>query len=153
MTGQLTLLILARWAHILAAVMLAGGTIFTAFVLLPAAGDALSSEQADALRDRMMRRWRGAVTTCIGLLLISGAYNFLVIAMPKARGFPLYHALFGIKILAALLIFFIASALGGRSPAFAGMRARFKTWMTVTALLAVLVILISGVLKNLPPAN
>jgi uncharacterized membrane protein len=153
MTGQLILLILARWAHILAAVVLAGGTIFTRFVLLPAASDALAREQAGALRDRMMHRWRGAVTACIGLLLISGVYNFFFLAMPKARDFPPYQALFGIKVLAALAVFFIASALGGRSPAFAGMRARFKTWKTVTALLVALVILISGVLKNLPPAD
>ena len=39
------------------------------------------------------------------------------------------HPLFGVKFLAALGVFFIASALTGRTAALAGMRRNANSWM------------------------
>lgn len=87
---------------------------------------------------------------CITLLLLSGMYNFMTIGMEKAKQVgALYHALLGIKILAAFGVFFLASVLTGRSPAFESMRTNSKKWLAITASLGILVVLISGILSKL----
>ena len=51
------------------------------------------------------------------LFIVSGFYNFAR-AIPGHKGDGLYHALLGTKILLALILFAISSALVGRSKAF-----------------------------------
>ena len=150
MTTEMLLPILFRWTHILAAVIAIGGTIFMRFVLLPSAREALTEEQHAALRAKLMGRWKLVVMICIAALLISGMFNFMTISLTKAKSQAMYHPLFGIKFLAALGVFFIASALTGRSTAFESLRKKAGLWMLVAAVLGIAVILISGVLKNLP---
>jgi hypothetical protein len=58
--------------------------------------------------------------------------------------------LFGIKFLLALVIFFVASLLVGRSPAADRFRQKRKTWLTLNMTLAITVVLISGVMRTLP---
>ncbi len=149
MTTEMFLPILFRWTHILAAVIVIGGTVFMRFVLMPSARETLTEEQHAALRARLMGRWKLVVMICIAALLVSGMFNFMTISLTKAQTQPMYHPLFGIKFLAALGVFFIASALTGRSAAFAGLRQKANLWMLVAAVLGITVILISGVLKNL----
>ena len=56
----------------------------------------------------------------------------------------MYQMLFGIKVLLALAIFFLASVLVGRSALGARFRERAKLWVTVNLLLGVLVVCIAG---------
>lgn len=149
MNTELIVPVLFRWLHILAAIVAVGGTFFLRFVLLPSAQDALSAEQHAALRAGLIRRWKIVVMVCITALLVSGVYNFVFTALPKGRVHPAYHPLFGVKFLAALGVFFIASALTGRAAAFAKMRQNSRYWLTASAFLALLVVLISGVLGKL----
>lgn len=151
MSADLILPIVFRWVHILSAVVAVGGTIFIRFVLTPAVKATLADEQHAALRERLMRRWHVVVMACITGLLVSGVYNFVTLSLPKAKGIPAYHPLFGVKFLAAMGVFFLASALTGRSPGFAPLRANARKWLAVNVALAVVVILLSGVLKNLKP--
>ena len=83
------------------------------------------------------------------LLLVSGLINFIRInrTLPADANKMLYHSLFGIKFLLALVVFFLASALSGRSTAFQKLRANSKTWLGVTSTLVVAIILISGVMR------
>jgi hypothetical protein len=94
-----------------------------------------------------MAKWKMFVHGGIALFLVSGFYNYLVVLAPQHKGDKLYHALMGTKILLALVIFFLSSALVGRSKAFAGMRANPKLWQTVILALAAVVIGISGYAK------
>ena len=150
MDTSLIVPIVARWAHVLAAVVAIGGVVFMRFVLMPAADEALDQEQHTALREKLIARWKIVVMACITLLLLSGTYNFMTIGMEKAKEVgPMYHALFGIKVLAALGVFFLASVLTGRSPAFESLRSNSKKWLAITAGLGILVVLISGVLSRL----
>jgi hypothetical protein len=153
MDAEFLLAILFRWAHVLAVVAAVGGLFFLRVVLYPAVREALGDEQRAMLREKVLGRWRRVSLICIALLLISGIYNFVTISLPKAEDIRLYHPLFGIKFLAALGVFFLASALTSRGPAFKGLRDRTPKWLAVTCLLALAVILISGVLKNLTPAS
>ena len=149
MTTELFLSILFRWMHILAAVIAIGGTVFMRFVLLPSVRETLAEEQRAALHAKLVGRWRLVVMICIAALLVSGLYNFMTTSLEKAQHHAAYHPLFGVKFLAALGVFFIASALTGRTTALAGMRRSANSWMLVAVVLGVTVILISGVLRNL----
>lgn len=135
----------SRIVHIGTAVTLVGGTIFMKFVLHPAVGT-LPDDAQKQLRTGVLGRWKKFVHIGIGLFLLSGFYNFFQ-AIPKHKGDSLYHALVGTKVLLALGMFFIASALVGSSKAFEGMRANRPKWMGIIVLLAAVVIAISGYVK------
>ena len=143
------LAVLFRWVHILAAVVAVGGVLFQRLVLMPSVQASIDDAHRGRLHDEVTRRWKGVLMACIGLLLVSGFYNFFTISLGKAEGAPIYHALFGVKFLAALVVFFLGSALVGRAKAFEGMRRDRARWLGITAVLAVVVILVSGILKNI----
>ncbi len=145
--------LLSRWAHILAAITAVGGTIYVRYALLPSVAT-LPDEQRRTLVEALRSRWSKAVMISIVFLLASGLYNFIVIARSlntsgeAMQGIkPMYHALFGVKFLLALGIFFIASALVGRSAAFEKVRANAKRWATVNVVLAVVLVCLSGYMR------
>ncbi len=136
---------LSRVTHISTAIALIGGSVFILCVLLPAAK--LISEDAHAtLSQGIAARWKRFVHIGILLFLVSGFYNYFR-AMPLHKGDGLYHALIGTKMLLALGIFFIASALVGRSQAFAAMRTQRGKWLGILVLLACVIVLISSFVK------
>lgn len=143
--------LLLRWLHILPAVIAGGASLYAVIALVPTLGE-LPPDVRASLRERVAARWRPVVSICVALLLASGLANFLLFQSKLHHGQSLYHAFFGVKFLAALGVFFISSALVGRAPALQGMRDRMAFWARINALLVVLILLISGVLKNIPPA-
>src|SRR5581483_9246124 len=126
--------VISRWLHVFTAIVLLGGATFQWLVLRPAARQ-LPDAEHERLRELVMGRWRKFVMIGILLLLVTGFYNYLVAAKPVSTVWKLYHPLMGIKILLAFAVFFLASALTGRSPAFAGMRRQMGTWLTVLVVL------------------
>jgi uncharacterized membrane protein len=146
---ELILPVISRWIHVGTAIVLVGGTVFMRYFVMPAAVQ-LPEAEHEALRQRILGRWKKAVHAGIALLLLSGFYNYIVVTLPAHRGDRLYHPLIGIKILLALAIFFLASALVGRSRAFDGLRKNAKTWLSVIVLLATIIVGISGYLKVRP---
>ncbi len=119
--------------------------MFTLCVLLPAV-KLLSEETHASLSQSISARWKRFVHVGILLFLASGFYNYYK-AIPLHKGDGLYHALLGTKILLALGVFFIASALVGRSPTFATMREKRGKWLTILVLLACIIVLISSFVK------
>jgi uncharacterized membrane protein len=147
-SAQLTLYTITRILHVATAIVLVGGAFFMRFILMPAAAQSLSDADHASLRARIMTAWKRFVHGGIALLLASGAINYYrVIAEHTHKGDGLYHALLGTKILLAMAIFFIASALVGRSATFEHMRQNARKWLAVNLLLALLVVAISGFLK------
>ena len=141
--------VLSRIAHVGTAIVLVGGTVFMRFVLMPAAKE-LPEAEHDQLRQRLMARWKRVVHGGIALLLLSGLFNYMQ-QIPKHKGDGLYHALLGMKMLLALAVFFIASALVGRSAAFEKMRQNRAKWMGLIVLLSALIVGISGFVKVRAP--
>ena len=137
MEPQLLIDVLSRWVHVGTAIVILGGSVFMRFVLMPAA-DRLPDEAHNTLREGVLATWRKFVMIGIGLFLLSGFYNYIR-AIPLHRGDGLYHALMGTKIILAFAVFFLASALTGRSAALEPIRQRRKLWLTVTILLAAIV--------------
>lgn len=138
--------VLSRWIHVGAAIVLVGGSVFTKFVLMPAAKGLQESEHV-ALRERIMGRWRKFVMAGILLLLLSGFYNYLAVAMPDHKGDGFYHGVMGVKIVLAFVAFFLASVLTGRSPRFESLRADSGKWLGVLILVSATVVALAGVLK------
>ncbi len=136
---------ISRITHVSTAIALAGGTVFVLFVLIPATA-AMPESDERSLRVAVNQRWKRFVHIGIALFLVSGFYNFIR-AIPLHKGDGLYHALIGTKILLAFAMFFIASALVGRSKAFDSMRKNRVVWLKVIVLLAIYVVANSGVAK------
>jgi len=145
-TAQLILDTASRVIHVGTAITLVGGSVFMAFALMPAAAAKLSDEEHDRLREGVLGRWKKFVGPGIGLFLISGFYNFARM-VPLHKGDSLYHALLGTKILLAFAVFFIASALVGKSKGLEGMRQNRAKWLKVLIILAATIVCISGFVK------
>lgn len=136
---------ISRIVHVSTAIVLVGGSAFTLMVLLPSAKQ-LSEEAHQQLAAAINGRWKKFVHGGIALFLLSGFYNYMQ-AMPLHKGDGPWHMLMGIKMLLAFVIFFLASALVGRSQKMAGMRANKGKWLTVIVVLAAIVVSLSGYLK------
>lgn len=139
--------ILLRWLHILSAIALVGGTIYARLALLPAAA-VLPEGHRKTLQEGLRQRWMKLVMAAAGLLILSGLLNFVrIIKGLDVDIKPFYHAMFGTKFVLALLVFFLASVLAGRSAAFEKMRQNARFWLTLTMILAIVLVCISGVLR------
>jgi uncharacterized membrane protein len=141
-------LLISRWLHIASAIVAIGGVAFSLIALLPAARETLDDASHERLREALRRRWARVVHVSIVLLLVTGGLNFVWLALPpKIEPMP-YHAIFGVKFLAAMGVFFLASVLVGRSPGFAEMRKGRAKWLAVILALAAVIVLVSGVLSQ-----
>lgn len=139
------LTLLARWLHIVPVIVALGGAVFVRFVLWPASGEALDVESRAQLQNSIRRRWKRFVHVCIALILLSGIYN---LASTVAEKPPIYLLLMGFKLVAAVGVFFLASALVGSSPAFEPLRAAAPKWMAVLVYLGLVIVLLSGLLRQ-----
>ena len=151
------LLLLLRWMHIFGVVLLVGGLCFTRFALLPALADT-EEDSREKLQESIRRKWLPWVIIGITLLLVSGLANFLLFnSTVKSQGWgdgewmkqTSYHAIFGVKFLLALVVFYFASGLVGRGSGTAWIRSDRARWLGVTIGLAVAIIILSGWLRNL----
>lgn len=144
-----------RWFHIVAAMMAVGGTMFMRFALVPSVS-VLADEQRQALHQQIRSRWAKMVAASIAFLLISGLWNYVrFLGENKTWGDEwrasyntIYQATFGVKFILAMVIFFLASALSGRTDATKRFRQNAKLWMTVNVVLALIVVALSGVLRG-----
>lgn len=145
--------VISRWVHISAVIVAIGGTAFLRLVLHPTVQTALNDETRAALKSALVHRWARFVHVAILFIILSGTYN-AVVMFPQHKPVegepPLYHILFGVKMMLALGLFFIAIAVTGRSKAFAGMRNRMVRWTAINLVIAGAIVLISNVLKNIP---
>jgi uncharacterized membrane protein len=146
-------LLLSRWLHLFAAIVAVGGAAYARWALLPAARESLDDAARERFHEGVRRRWRLVLFSCITVLLLTGALNFVMLAMPpKVKPMP-YHGIFGIKFFLAMFIFYIASALVGRNPRLEAMRQKRATWLNALLGLAALVVLLSGVLSQVRTAK
>lgn len=141
--------VIVRVMHVVGAIIAVGGAIFAIFAVLPAA-HVIPEESKKHFHEAIRRRFAMLVMISITLLLVSGFYNYLVNELPAHKGQSAYNAMMGVKILLAFGVFFLASAMTGKSPAFEGMRKKRKRWMTVNVLVAFVIIAIGAVLRAMP---
>ena len=154
MDSDYILQLVLRWLHILAACVAVGVPIYMRLALMPALAE-LDEVSREKVRAASARRWRVVVYIAIVIFLATGLYNFLVFARwKKLEGADrsLYHMIFGIKFLLAFGLFFLASAVVGRSARLAMFRANAKMWVTVIIVLGLVIVGLSGALRLIVPA-
>lgn len=140
--------VVVRVLHLLAAMTAVGGTVFMARALLPAAAT-LPDDAHQKLRQEIRSRWVIPMHVSITVLMLTGLYN--LISTTGAHELPKwYHMTFGVKVLLALVIFYIAISLLGRSPAAERMRKDMGKWLKVNLALAVAVVCLSAMLGKAP---
>ena len=162
MPPELLLPLIIRWIHILSAIAAIGAPFIVRFALMPAAEKTLSEEQHQQLRDAINARWKHIVYLLITLFILTGLYLFLVptrvngvLVTARWKDFSprdksIYHAIFGIKMIAALGIFFLASALAGRTKALAPIRKNRKIFLTLLLTLGILAVICAVIMRELP---
>jgi hypothetical protein len=127
-----------RVLHILSAITLLGGVMAWRFAAIPAESS-LGLEPRLEVANSTASAWRPWVVGSILGLIASGTYNIL----HKTGATPLYHALFGLKILLALHVF--AAAYLATRPNNAR-RARQLTGVFISG---ILIVIISGILRGI----
>ena len=142
-------LVAIRWVHIFAAIAAGGGGLFMLVALHPAAQQ-LDEQTRTPLLSRVRKSFTMVVMLSILGLLASGFYNYLAITRHQHPEQPLYHALMGTKILLAFGVFFLSSALTGRSKAFDKLRANAGLWLKINVFLVAIIVLLGAILRDLP---
>lgn len=143
------LMIASRWIHIGAAIIAIGGAVFMRVALIPSAEQVLDAEEHQRLREAVRKRWGLLVNVCIGLLLITGGANFAMLTLVREVPPMPYHAIFGVKFLAAMGVFFLSSVLVGRSAGLARMRQDARKWLGILLALGALIVLLSTILAQI----
>lgn len=138
-----------RWVHIFGAIAAAGAAVFALVVVVPAMAK-MPEDARKAFHEAARPRFAMLMGIAILALVASGFYNYIFVMRPRHVGNSTYDMLMGIKILLAFVVFFVASALTGRSPAFQKIRDKRKLWLTINVLLASAIVLIAGILKAMP---
>lgn len=99
--------VIVHWAHLTAAIVWMGGSLFLAFVLQPIARRALPPQDAVlGLTRDVGRRFLPIQLACLGVLVATGLFKLW-----QLREVPeVFHSAFG-EILAAKLVFVLAVAV------------------------------------------
>ena len=135
-----------RWMHIVAAIVLVGGTFFMRISVVSVF---LQQENSEDWFAAMRMRWARAVMLSVMFLILSGFYNAYI----KAIGFQLsglYLTLLTLKIVLAFVVFYFAAVLSGRSSRAVSFRAQGAKWYNVTLAAMLSLVLIAGYLKMMP---
>ena len=148
---ELAVELVIRWMHIFGAIMLVGSTIFMRTAYMPAK-ELSNFEPKPEFAEWMRVAWSRMVMLSSGQLLISGLVGFVLLMknydISKAE-FPgsVYQMIFGIKFLIALVVFFLAAGLSGRSGLARKLREHEKFWLTLNMVLAIVVVCIAGLMR------
>lgn len=129
---------LMRWLHLTSVVTLAGGILYARFVIAPSE-NFLPPDARVKLDEAAARHFRPVVYASMVGLVISGLFNYMI----KPGHSPLFHALFGIKILLALHVFSVAILISQPG------NKRRNRQMVGAAISSLIIILIAGYLKGI----
>jgi len=98
--------VLSRFFHIGSVILLLGGVAYARQAVAPAL-DTLGNDQQVAVGALTQQHFRGTLWTLLGLIVLSGLYNFLTYSGPKHSSS--YQMWFGIKML--LVLHVLATAI------------------------------------------
>lgn len=143
--------VLMRWLHVASAVVGVGGTVMLRFVLLPVLSQL---PNGDEILTAVRKPFKRLMHSAIGILLLTGFYNYMAVAMPAVRAakeagkeaMTAYNPVMGVKILLSLVLVGIAFALLAPVPSFHEKR---KMWLSVNVVLGFGIILLAGYLRRL----
>ena len=134
-----------RWAHILSVIGLVGGTFFLQFVWLPSTAG-MSKEERESSFASLRAPWSRIVMLTTLLLLVSGLVNAVRIITRYELSSP-YPGLVLVKFVAAMLLFFFAARISGRSAKAVQFRESIGKWLMVCTVLSFLLVGTAGYMK------
>lgn len=132
------LTLVMRWVHISSMATLVGGILYGRLVMAPSVSS-LSPDAQESLWNEASARFRPWVVAAMIGLIVSGLFKLLT--TPGHR--PIYHMLFGIKMLLVLHVFAVALLI------VKPVNPRRVRMMTGTMISALVIILISAWLKSI----
>ena len=135
--------------HILPAVVMVGGAIFTQLVLCPALD---GNDPENAVKQQVKRKWSKVIMICASLLLLSGLYNTMAIFRAEDKPEGMYHGLFTLKLILVFAIFYISSMLAGKSDAALKFQEKEALWGKLNMYAAIIVVLLAGGMRMVPRA-
>jgi putative copper export protein len=144
------LLLASRVLHILGAVVLVGGIFYLRMVVVSRVRSSDSGSDTDVWYSSRRAKWAMWVGIATLVLIVTGLVNFVYIVKTNQSFAAPYHAVFGVKFLLALGVFFLAAILAGKSAAGERFRKNFRYWLGVCLVLGVVVIALGGVLRSMP---
>jgi uncharacterized membrane protein len=138
--NQAWLAILMRYLHIVSAVLAVGGMAFISLCLQPSVRLLEDNLRASVMK-LVLRRFNFVVLAAVGGLVVSGTYNWVVLAPTYKEMGARGNMLIGVKVLLAVAIFAVvfARTFGIIKP------TRF--WHMFNLHLAAVVILLAAVLR------
>lgn len=149
MEAEFALALIMRWIHIVSAVVVVGSIFFYWVALRPVLPRILSEEQQDPFRTALMRRWKMLIHPSILFFLISGLYNYLAVTRFQHDDQPLYHILFGVKFLLAIVVFALALVATSTRAWSVNLRKSSGLWGALV-LTSLAVVLLGGYMKVMP---
>jgi len=142
--------VFTRWLHLTSAVVGVGALIFWRLVLIPAEQTRDAPGRQKLMGD-ILPPFRRIVHSALGLLLLTGGYNFWV-AIPKVGALTyraLYHSIIGTKIVLVLVLFGMVTSELSSSPASGNMQEGRRRWVTLIIILALVILFLSAILRRL----
>ena len=141
--------LVSRVLHVGSAAVLVGGLFYLRLVIAPQV--AKNDASAEKVFGTRRRTWALTVMVTTLLLIASGFYNlFMVIIWPNESLPPLYHMLFGMKFLLALVLFFVAAAIGGKSSMADKYRGSLRTLLNLALAVSVAIVVLAAVMRTIP---
>lgn len=147
--------IIMRVTHVSAVTMLSGGTAFIYLMLRRAAGRKVlhvsKKHDDDKVVDEFKKQpwfqdWLFVSAQFKFLIMGSGIY-FAVRDWAQFKGDKVFHSLFGMKMLAALALFFFSAALTGRARCLQFVRDNRHRYYKLNTFLALTCIALAGAIK------
>ena len=140
--------LLSRILHILGAMILVGGLFYLWAVVMPspAAANAVTVDQKFGGLRAKWAMWIGVATL---ILLVTGLWNFFQIIRTYELASS-YHMVFGLKFLAALVLFLLAALVAGRSVAAETMREKMGFWLGACLAIGILTVALGSLLRSYP---
>lgn len=144
--SDLVLHILFRYLHISAVILFLGGVVYARQVLSPILGGLPEDLRMQAAAGAQLR-YRATLYTLLGLIVVSGLYNFLSYDGPKHG--QTYQIWFGIKIL--LVAHILTSAILWATSPYGDVTVggKSKRRLAGIGISGLIVVLISAYLRSL----
>lgn len=137
---NIILAVFMRYLHVVSAIVVVGGMSFILLCLTPATR-LLDEQFRQSLLKLVHGRFLRIVWVSIAGLVISGVYNWMMLAGIYKKIGPKANALIGIKVLLAVILFAIVAA---RS---LGLLTNHKRVLMINIHLAAIVILLGSILR------
>jgi uncharacterized membrane protein len=147
--GWYFVLLASRVLHVLGSIVLLGGIFYLLMVIAPRVAASGSRPDADAWFGGNRAAWAKWVGIATAVLLVTGLFNFVTIIQSNNIA-KSYHMIVGLKILVALVIFFFAAILAGKTALAERFREKMRFWLAVTMCLGLLIVIIGSVMRSYP---